>query len=663
MKSWKQKLKFFIITGAFVVLILIVFCRVFNMASVTDKDFKTYRQGVEYLKKNDFQNAYFNFTNISKTSKLYEIALLREATCADELNDYETAVKKYNAFIERYPESIFIKKVYYSLGQNYFKKNEYKKAEKVFEKIRKLSEDDEYSIGAAYYLGVITKEKNPQRAKAYFVYYLKSAPDGRFAISSAQELEALKLPLSGAENGLVGKSYFLNGSYSKALPFLNKSDMRSYWHYIFRIYHARGSYQLANKVFDEGYSHFSASIDEKELFDTLEYYAKHSGASEKEGWYKVLEKAQLYHAQGADFASYRLARLVENTLKEHFYREIYKKYPDGKFASDALSNLFWLEYKNRNYVEAKKYGYIHIKNYPNTIASPRVIFWMGVISEKQGLKNEAKAFYQKVLDEYPDDYYAFRAEKKLEFYQSSPWKTKSYRTLPPFAGTIHFPIKYTSLSDDNIALINLILKLDDYTLLNEVEKDNKLVQSWLNYKEKNYARAAILARDALAQMDKKPDFSDSVYKLAYQLHYQNDINRFSGDFGLDAFLVAALIREESYFNPKARSSAGAAGLMQLMPATASYIAKSEGIRYSSLFNPADNIELGCAYLSHARDLLNGNDLLAVASYNGGPNAVKSWMRGLNYKNLDEFIENIPYEETKNYVKKVYRTYWIYMNMY
>ena len=172
-----------------------------------------------------------------------------------------------------------------------------------------------------------------------------------------------------------------------------------------------------------------------------------------------------------------------------------------------------------------------------------------------------------------------------------------------------------------------------------------------------------MARDALAQMDKKPDFSDSVYKLAYQLHYQNDINRFSGDFGLDAFLVAALIREESYFNPKARSSAGAAGLMQLMPATASYIAKSEGIRYSSLFNPADNIELGCAYLSHARDLLNGNDLLAVASYNGGPNAVKSWMRGLNYKNLDEFIENIPYEETKNYVKKVYRTYWIYMNMY
>ena len=61
--------------------------------------------------------------------------------------------------------------------------------------------------------------------------------------------------------------------------------------------------------------------------------------------------------------------------------------------------------------------------------------------------------------------------------------------------------------------------------------------------------------------------------------------------------------------------------------------------------------------------MNNNDLLAVASYNGGPNAVKSWKNDLNYNNMDEFIENIPYEETKNYVKKVYRTYWIYMNMY
>lgn len=663
MNSWKLKLKFFIITGAFVALILIVFCRIFNMSSVSDKDFKTYKQGVEFINKGDYQNAYFNFANISKTSKLYEIALVREAMCADELNDYETATKKYNTFIERYPDSVFIKKVYYSLGQNYFKKNEYKKAEKVFEQLKKIAEKDEYAIGANYYLGMINKEKNPQRAKAYFSLYLKSVPDGRFSLSSVQGLESLDLPLGSYENKLIGRTYFLNGSYAKALPYLNKADMRTNWHYIFKIYHARGSYSLANKVFDEGYSQYSASVDEKELFDTLEYYAKNAGTSEKDGWYKILEKAQLNNSRGADYALYRLARLSDNPLKEHLYHEIYKKYPDGKFASDALSNIFWIEYKNRNYVEAKKYGYIHIKNYPNTIASPRVIFWMGKICDKQGLKTEARAFYQKIINDYPDDYYAFRAGKKLEFYQNTPWKTKTYRSLPPHVGAIHFPIKYTSLSDENIALINTILKLDDYILLNEVEKDNKLVQSWLNYKEKKYSRSATLARDALAEMEKKPDFSDSVYKLAYQLHYQNDINRFSYEFNLDAFLVAALIREESYFNPDAKSFAGASGLMQLMPATASYIAKSEGIRYSSLFNPSQNIELGCAYLSHAKDLLNNNDLLAVASYNGGPNAVKSWMKGLDYRNMDEFIELIPYEETKNYVKKVYRTYWIYTNMY
>ena len=151
--------------------------------------------------------------------------------------------------------------------------------------------------------------------------------------------------------------------------------------------------------------------------------------------------------------------------------------------------------------------------------------------------------------------------------------------------------------------------------------------------------------------------------MSLPLEYTEYAEKYSREYDIPLPLLYAVIKTESGFKPDATSHAGACGLMQLMPATASYIAKSEGIRYSSLFNPADNIELGCAYLSHARDLLNGNDLLAVASYNGGPNAVKSWMRGLNYKNLDEFIENIPYEETKNYVKKVYRTYWIYMNMY
>lgn len=105
--------------------------------------------------------------------------------------------------------------------------------------------------------------------------------------------------------------------------------------------------------------------------------------------------------------------------------------------------------------------------------------------------------------------------------------------------------------------------------------------------------------------------------------------------------------------------------MQLMPSTASYIASKSGIPFSSskLYDPETNIELGCAYFRHIQKLLNDNDMLAVASYNGGPNAVRSWKNSLDYNNFDEFVESIPYSETRDYVKKVFRTYWIYTNMY
>ena len=82
-----------------------------------------------------------------------------------------------------------------------------------------------------------------------------------------------------------------------------------------------------------------------------------------------------------------------------------------------------------------------------------------------------------------------------------------------------------------------------------------------------------------------------------------------------------------------------------------------------MYNPTLNIELGCAYLDYAKERLHEDDLLAVASYNGGPNAVLSWKDTLNYRNFDEFIENIPYPETRDYVKKVYRSYWVYLNVY
>ena len=124
----------------------------------------------------------------------------------------------------------------------------------------------------------------------------------------------------------------------------------------------------------------------------------------------------------------------------------------------------------------------------------------------------------------------------------------------------------------------------------------------------------------------------------------------------------AIVKEESHFNPKAESSVGALGLMQLMPQTAKEISASYGIP-CDLFTPKTNIQLGCLYYSKIKQGLNDKDTLAILAYNGGIGSVKTWQSKINHFDSDDFIEKIPYPETQEYVKKVLKAYWNYSNIY
>ena len=676
--DWKKKLKFIIITSAFALLIMIVLSNVVKMTRVSEKDFKAYSQGLDYLNQKDYENAYFNFSAVSKNSAIYEIALLRQALSADELKDSQTATKKYRMFIEKYPESMFIQKAYYALAQNYFRGKEYNKAEKTFNEIKKNFKDSDYKTAAEYYLGEIYKEKAKEsksekdveekslKAKNYFTEYLEKSPSGRYSINCIKEISILPVDLSPKDYFIIGQALYKNSQINQAFDYFNKSPMPYSWGYLSIIYKKRGDYRTSRQIFEENYGKYADNTEDDTLYEIIENYVSVNPEGAKQGLYNALDIAQQYNAKGEDFILYKLIKYEDTETANYFYKKIVQKYPQGQFASDALANLFWQAYKNQNFTEAYRLGQIHIRDYQNTIAAPKVLFWMGKTAENLGNRNEAKGFYQRVLDKYPDNYYAYRASKHLSYNRNSGWMTKASHRLPEKTPHIAFPMKLVNISDDNLTLINTILKLNDDKLLGEIEKDNKAIQSWLNYKAGKYATSALLARDTIDEQTIKPNFSNSIYKLAYQLHYQDIINDYAVFYRLDPYLVTALIREESYFNKMAGSSAGAMGLMQLMPSTAYYIANKNGIRYSSpssLYNPTKNIELGCAYLDYTKSKLQGNDLLAVASYNGGPNIVKNWKNTLNYKNFDEFIENIPYPETREYVKKVYRSYWVYLNVY
>lgn len=161
-------------------------------------------------------------------------------------------------------------------------------------------------------------------------------------------------------------------------------------------------------------------------------------------------------------------------------------------------------------------------------------------------------------------------------------------------------------------------------------------------------------------------YLDYFYYLIYPYGFKEYVDAYSKQFGVDPLFVLAIIREESRFDPGAGSYAGAMGLMQIMPATGKGIAGNLSINSFSndmLFDPETNIKMGCYYISKQLESFNQNKYFACGAYNGGPGAMSRWISNYGNKEIDEFIEYITYDETRNYIKKVMGSYYFYQMLY
>lgn len=157
-----------------------------------------------------------------------------------------------------------------------------------------------------------------------------------------------------------------------------------------------------------------------------------------------------------------------------------------------------------------------------------------------------------------------------------------------------------------------------------------------------------------------------VVKKIYPKEYSEYVYKYSEEYNIDPLLTFAIIKAESNFNPNVVSSSNAIGLMQLMDATAEEIANKLDILYvkkASLYNPELNIQLGTKYFSDLMREYDGNHLLALTAYNAGIGNVKKWIEQGTIKQDGSDIENIPFKETNNYVRKIMRDYKIYKDLY
>lgn len=629
----------------FLTILLAVVC-LFSAITVNKKltendDMAKYKQAIELYQKNEFDKAYNYFSQISRFSVLKPAALFREARCAQSSGNIQAAMRNYSILLKRFPNSSLYPISEYNLAVLLFDRKDYFAAKRHFNHLINKFGDTEVAIASKYYLGIINNDSQ------LLIEYLRLSPNGRHAQNAIDILSQQDIKFTNEENLVIANSYLATDNYANALNYYQKTSLPYSWCGYARTLYKLGKWNEAKSITVKGLQLYSSFAESKCIYENIDSFISLSDS-------KLTTLKYLYSinpkAKGADYILYLTAKYSPSSETPYIYEQLYKKFPDGQFSGEALYKTFYSKINQDKYDTALKLGRIHLSRFSNTNSAPAVMYWMAKIYDKKQMYDMAKSYYKGVLSKYPDSYYALRANAKLH-QGHKMLEDRELCTKP-----VVFPTKNKSEADLAIKLA----QLGDYDFVKELYKNDEFVQSWIEYQQGNYTHSAFIAREAMDKLEIKPDFKDTRWRLVYPLHYYNYVQKYSQDE--NPIIIQAIIKEESHFNPGAKSPVGAVGLMQLMPATANEIANAYGLP-NNLYNPEYNIHLGCLYYGKMRKSLNDKDMSAIMAYNGGWAAVTRWKNKLNYDDIDDFVEKIPYPETQDYLKKVLRSYWNYSNIY
>ncbi|MGH9601854.1 MAG: transglycosylase SLT domain-containing protein, partial [Terriglobales bacterium] len=357
--------------------------------------------------------------------------------------------------------------------------------------------------------------------------------------------------------------------------------------------------------------------------------------------------------------------------------EAARRVPDGKRASYALWKAAWLRYRLNQAGEAKKLLEDYIRLYPGAAEISSALYWRGRLAEADQETDRARAYYQTLSDRFRNFYYAELARERLKDIKIDggipldPLLRKIQRPTPP-AG-----LDRTMPANDIRAQKSKLLRtagLYDFAL-DELEAAASAGAKWavveivrVYQSTGRHYRAMGAAKRALPgyftfDLGELPR---SMWEALFPRLYWEDLKANAAENELDPFLVAAIIRQESEFRPDAVSRARAIGLMQLMPKTGRVVARQLKIKpYSTqrLTDPSLNLKLGTRYFRDRLDEFGGTPEYALAGYNAGPDRVRQWLSKGAYRDIHEFVESIPFTETREYVQAIKRNVMVYRRLY
>jgi soluble lytic murein transglycosylase len=382
-----------------------------------------------------------------------------------------------------------------------------------------------------------------------------------------------------------------------------------------------------------------------------------------------------------EFASHYIT-IDDDAEADDVFQELVRRFPGGRYADRAAWKIGWFAYKEGRLGEAASTFEAAAIASPRANYRPSWLYWAARAHDRLGDRPAATALYRVVAGDYLNSYYGRLASDLLA--------ERGDATVPPIV--IRTPAGATPAVQDpaaavpNADVIRTLASVELYDqALQEAEYARQAwgdssalqaTQAWLRYQRAAQPEPAghfADLRGAITTMRRAyPQFMAAggeqlpaqVLQVIFPLEQWPLIKKYSDAHELDPYLITALVAQESTFTTDVRSSANAVGLMQLIPGTARRYAAKLGIRYSSgiLTQAETNIRLGMRYF---KDLMNrfGGAHFALASYNAGEGRIARWIRERPDFAQDEFIDDIPFLETQNYVKRILGTADDYRRLY
>ena len=366
-----------------------------------------------------------------------------------------------------------------------------------------------------------------------------------------------------------------------------------------------------------------------------------------------------------------------------YYSELVQRFPSvckgasgpcSDYAPTAHWRAAWLDYRMQKYSDAARLFDEQIAHYPGGKEIPSAIYWRArIYQEQERSPAKAAAYYLVVKDTYLHYFYAQQSTQRLaELGNITPSAAPELDGIEP--PTIPALTDAVPEDDPHVVRAKLLANagLNEYIApeIQAAEGSDEwgaFAEAEIYHSYGEDAKAMRVMKRALPFYTSAPIASIPLayWRILFPEPYWGTIESEAAKNGLDPFMVASLIRQESEFNPTVVSNKSAYGLMQLIAGAGRDMARlagMRGFRAEELLDPNINIRLGTLYLRQTINKFDGKPEYAFAAYNAGDARVQDWQSAGSYSGMDEFVESIPFTETREYVQGIVRNEMIYRDL-